>query len=342
MPCRRVALHSRRSRWARDEFEKFIEDRVQEEKEKRTEGTHGEYLPVQRIAHLEGGGMAGLRVAGEQQGSTQSWQARTVLILSKPWASLLGSLCSLPLEAAANYCLNAIEIGGKYARYCEWTRRVKFLYVTIHQKTELMSSWSRVKTWRNEKLRDGANLGGIEGSQQTNFNQGQREVVLEPLVFQMRLLMILFRFVSPTWPMLTVGLFSPTPMRPHRSDSTFWMFGFAQCRPGIPPCTGDSTSATGDKSKSAQTADKQGGGDKVGVGDCVGKGNKGGRTSNVGKGSKGVKRVRSDDSGPSDDDDDDEVGQPGLLRPPKNLKKIVTEEVKAARKKAASASTAIN
>ena len=134
---------------------------------------------MQRIAHLEGGGPAGLKVrAGGAKERPLKANAKTPLpkFLTKfpkckfplvrcgVWGSGVSgpsSSWSVPVppapppQAAMNYALRALEINGRYARWCEWTRRLKFLYVTFVQRSEMTMTWSKVKTWRREKMREG-------------------------------------------------------------------------------------------------------------------------------------------------------------------------------------------
>ena len=106
-----------RRKFAQGEYSEYIAER--QKKEKMTEVTEadGEYLSIQRIAHKEGNGPAGMK-------------------------------------AATSYCIRALQLGGRWCHFDTWTDRVKFLYITHKYREKLEKAWSTYETWHFEQVKD--------------------------------------------------------------------------------------------------------------------------------------------------------------------------------------------
>ncbi|CAK0890928.1 unnamed protein product, partial [Prorocentrum cordatum] len=121
--ARRSVKAAFRAKFAKKEYDEHIEERRYTEKLETIDTNKGEYLPLQRIAHKEGGGREGLR-------------------------------------AAVNHCLRCLQMCDKWVWYDEWTRRIKFLYFVRGLSENFTRAWSMHQTWRSKRmLRDTASSG---------------------------------------------------------------------------------------------------------------------------------------------------------------------------------------
>eukprot|EP00959_Pyramimonas_sp_CCMP1952_P097096 2029462-Pyramimonas_sp.AAC.1 len=113
--ARRSVKAAFRAKFAKKEYDEYIEERRYTEKLETIDTNKGEYLPLQRIAHKEGGGREGLR-------------------------------------AAVNHCLRCLQMGDKWVWYDEWTRRIKFLYFVRGLSENFTRAWSMHQTWRSKRM----------------------------------------------------------------------------------------------------------------------------------------------------------------------------------------------
>eukprot|EP00959_Pyramimonas_sp_CCMP1952_P290818 6083554-Pyramimonas_sp.AAC.1 len=112
-----------RATFAKKEFDEWSEKHSYTETLEESSFNRGQYLPIQRIAHKEGGGAAGM-------------------------------------EAALNHALKAMQVGGKYVLYDSWTKRVKFLYYVRGYEDRFTKAWAKHQEWKQKKVADSAGAAG--------------------------------------------------------------------------------------------------------------------------------------------------------------------------------------
>ena len=101
-----------RAKWLEGKYEDYLKERVETTSLTEEQVNEGVYYPILRIAQEEGGGPTGLR-------------------------------------AAMSYALRAVQIGGQYVEFDEWTNQVKFLYFTKRVRDTFSTSWSTHQNWRS-------------------------------------------------------------------------------------------------------------------------------------------------------------------------------------------------
>ena len=107
-----------RSSWLKGKYEDFLASKSYEEEQTQVTKHKGQLLALQRIAHKEGGGMAGLR-------------------------------------AAANNAIKCIALGPEWYEYDEFTKRVKFMYFIKGQTDTFKQAWKKKKEWSAGKALSG-------------------------------------------------------------------------------------------------------------------------------------------------------------------------------------------
>eukprot|EP00959_Pyramimonas_sp_CCMP1952_P392972 8234407-Pyramimonas_sp.AAC.1 len=126
--ARRRVKQDFRAQFAKEQHGEYIEEKKYEEVEENVDTNKGQYLPLQRIAHKEGGGREGLR-------------------------------------AAISHVLRCLQMGDVWVRYDEWARRLKFLYFIRGMDENFKRAWSKHQTWRSTRKLGEAALPGPSGRQ---------------------------------------------------------------------------------------------------------------------------------------------------------------------------------
>lgn len=110
-----------RAQWAKEQHEEFKKELIHSKKTEHQDIVGGKYHTLNRIAHLEGGGPKGMR-------------------------------------NACNYAMACLKMGGKWTKYCDMTKDVKYNYVEHGFWEKFTETWTSTSTWAtNQRANSVAN-----------------------------------------------------------------------------------------------------------------------------------------------------------------------------------------
>lgn len=110
----RSAKEHLRKEWCSVQYDEHCEAKVHTEEHSIVESKKGTMLSLHRIAVEEGGGVVGM-------------------------------------QAAVNYALKSVKLGGPWAEFDSWTQQPKFRYVVKSDTDDFKQAWKKEKTWSARK-----------------------------------------------------------------------------------------------------------------------------------------------------------------------------------------------
>eukprot|EP00929_Paragymnodinium_shiwhaense_P074376 TRINITY_DN38061_c0_g1_i2.p1 TRINITY_DN38061_c0_g1~~TRINITY_DN38061_c0_g1_i2.p1 ORF type:complete len:615 (+),score=150.99 TRINITY_DN38061_c0_g1_i2:96-1847(+) len=124
-----AAKEAFRKNWAKAEYDEYVKTRTFRTTVTQTMLKESSYKGIGRIAWKEGGGKSGWR-------------------------------------AAVNWCISCIQLGGKWLKYCEKSKRIKFLWEEEKWTDEFKQEWSELEEWRGRvtaAAKDGSGAADADG-----------------------------------------------------------------------------------------------------------------------------------------------------------------------------------
>ena len=134
----RGAKQKFRQEWASQKYESYKKNQIHKVKLTETEINSGRYLPLMKIAEEEGGGEIGF-------------------------------------QAAVQYCLRCMQVGGDFVWLESWSGQPKFLYYVRGRDDTFSKSWETHQKWRvaQKKLQDEQSGDGVEAAGRAGWFQFQ-------------------------------------------------------------------------------------------------------------------------------------------------------------------------